>query len=74
MDEQIYYIIIEKRSKLAKIYYNSPSEYNNEGLINQANKCTQLIIEVEEQNIAISAKLHDLKTASKTYWSVLSWF
>ena len=38
MNEQIYYFIIEKRLKLAKIYYSNPSEYNKEGLIIEANK------------------------------------
>ena len=66
---------LKKRSKLAKIYHNNPSEYNKEGIINQAKKHTQLIIDAKEQNIAkMSAKLDDHKTASKTYWPILSRF
>ena len=39
-----------------------------EDLINQANKCTQLILEAKKQNIAkMIAKSDDLKTAPKTY-------
>ena len=48
MDKQMYYLIIEKRLKFAKIYHSNPSEFNKEGLINQANKCIQLILEAKE--------------------------
>ena len=53
---------LKKRSKLAKIYYSNPTQYNKEGVTNQAGKCTQLILEAKEQKITkISAKLDDPK-------------
>ena len=43
--------------------------------INQANKCTQLILGAKQKNIAnMSVKCDDPKTAQKTYWSILSRF
>ena len=66
---------ISSLKKLTRIYYSSPTEYNKEDLINQANKCTQPIIEAGEQNIAkMHAKLSNPKMAPKTYWSILSRF
>ena len=66
---------LKKSSKLAKIYYSNSPENNKEGVINQANKCFQPILEAKEQKIAkTNAKLDEPKTAQKTYWSILSRF
>ena len=35
-----------------KRYYENPSEYNNETLLNQANECTKLITEAKQNYIA----------------------
>ena len=41
-----------------KRFYKNPSDYNKDLLNNQANKCTKLIIQVNEKHIAkMSAKL-----------------
>ena len=62
---------LKKRSKIGKIYYCNHSKYNKEGLINQANKYTQLILDAKEQNILkMSAKLVDPKTVPKINWTI----
>ena len=58
---------LKKRSILVKSYYRNPSEYNKVRLINQSNKCTELIIEAKQNYIAkMSSKLDCPDTASKT--------
>ena len=66
---------LEKRTKYTKKFYKNPSDYNKDLLNNQANECTRLIIQAKEKHIAeMSAKLHNLNTAPKTYWSIISRF
>ena len=49
---------LKKRKKLAKIFYKNPSDYNKNALFDQANKCTELILQSKSNNIAkMSAKL-----------------
>ena len=64
---------LKKRLILMKRYYRSPSEYNKETLLNQANECIKLIIEAKQNYIAkMSSKLDCLESASKTYWSIIN--
>ena len=68
-------LLLRKRSKLAKKYYNDPTDHNKYMLVNTANECTRLIIAAKEKNlIRLSAKLYDVSTAPKTYWSILNRF
>ena len=43
-------LLLKKRSKLTKIYYNGPTDHNKNLLVNMVNKCTRLIIAT--QNIS----------------------
>ena len=66
---------LKKRLKLTKKYYNDPTDHNENLLVNTANKCTRLIVAAKEKNcIQLSAKLEDLSTVPKTYWSILNRF
>ena len=68
-------LLLKKRSKLTKKYYNDPTDHNKTLLVNMANECTRLIIAAKEKNlIRLSAKLKDPSTAPNTYWSILNRF
>ena len=68
-------LLLKKRLKLTKKYYNDPTDHNKNLLVNTANKCTRLIIAAKEKNrIRLSAKLEDLSTGPKSYWSILNRF
>ena len=76
MDELIYYFFPEKKiTKHTKRFDEKSTDDNKDILNNQANKCTGLIIQAKEKHIAkMSAQLDNLKTAPKTYWSIISRF
>ena len=66
---------LKKRKKLAKIFYKNLSDYNKNALFDQANKCTELILQSKSNNIAkMSAKLDNPTLVAKTYWSIISRF
>ena len=65
-------LLLKKRSKLTKKYYNDPTDYNKNFLVNTVNECTRLIIAAKKILIQLSAKLEDPSTARKTYWSILN--
>ena len=76
MDELIYYFFPEKkRTKHTKRFDEKSTDDNKDILNNQANKFTGLIIQAKEKHVAkMSAQLDNLKTAPKTYWSIISRF
>ena len=76
MDELIYYFFPEKkRTKHTKRFIKKSTDDNKDILNNQANKFTGLIIQAKEKHVAkMSAQLDNLKTAPKTYWSIISRF
>ena len=66
---------LKKRKTPAKILYKNPADYNKNALFDQANKCTELILQSKSNNIAkISAKLDNPTLVAKTYWSIISRF
>ena len=76
MDELIYYFFPEKkRTKHTKRFDEKSTDDNKDILNNQANKFTGLIIQAKEKHVAkMSTQLDNLKTAPKTYWSIISRF
>ena len=68
-------LLLKKRLKLTKKYYNDPTDHNKNLLVNTANECTRFIIAAKQKNIIrLSANLEDPSTASKTNWSILNGF
>ena len=68
-------LLLKKRSKLTKKYYNDPTYHNKSLMVNAAFECTRLITAANEKNfIRLSTKLEDLSAAPKTYWSILNRF
>ena len=68
-------LLLKKRSKLTKKYYNDPTDHNRNVVVNMANECTRLNIAAKEKNlIQLSAKLENPSTAPKTCWSILNRF
>ena len=68
-------LLLTKSSKLTKKYYNESTDHNKNLLVNTANECTRFIVAAKEKYlIRLSAKLEDLSTAPKTYWSILNRF
>ena len=68
-------LFLKKRSKLTERYHSNPTANNKETVDFQAKVCTSLIIESKGRFIAkMSAKLDNLKTVSKTYWSIINKF
>ena len=68
-------LLLEKRSKFIKKYYNDPTDHNKNLMVSTANECTRLIIAAEEKHLTrLIAKLEDPSTAPKTYWSILNRF
>ena len=66
-------LLLKKRLKLTKKYYNDPTDHNKNLLVNTANKCTRLIIAAKEKNrIRLSAKLEDLSTGPND--ELLLWY
>ena len=66
-------LLLKKRSKVIKKYYNDPTDHNKNLMVSTANECTRLIIAAKEKNLTrLSAKFEDPSTAPKTYWSILS--
>ena len=66
---------MKKPSKLSKIYHSNPTANNKQALDIQAKECASLIIESNERYIAkMSAKLDNLKTVPKAYWSIINKF
>ena len=60
-------LLLKKKSKLTKKYYNGLTDHNKKLVVNTANECTRLIIAAKEKNlIRLSAKLEDPSTAPKT--------
>ena len=58
---------LKKQFKLTKRYHSSPTANNKEVLDIQAKKCTSLIIESKERDIAkLTTKLDNPKTVPKT--------
>ena len=63
-------LLLKKRSKHIKKYYNEPTDHIKNLVVNTENECTRLIISAKEKNlIRLNAKLEDHSTAPKTYWS-----
>ena len=52
-------LLLKKRSKLTKKYYNNSTNHNKNLLVNTANECTRLIIAAKE-------KFHETKTRSSS--------
>ena len=53
-------LLLNKRSKLIKIYYNDPINHKKNLMVSTANQCTRLIIAVKEKYLTrLSAKLED---------------
>ena len=74
MDEEIT-LLLKKRSKLNKKYYNDPIDHNKNLMVNTANECTRLIIAAKEKYLTrLSAKHEDPSTVPKTYWSISNRF
>ena len=75
VDEHIDHFCARKRSTLVERYYRNLFECNKGTLLNQANECTKLIIEVKENYIAkTSSKLDCPDITWKTYWSITNKF
>ena len=56
-------LILKKRSKFTKKYYNDPTDHNKNLMVNATNECTRLIIAAKEKNlIRLGARLEDLST------------
>ena len=54
-------LLLKKRSKLIKKYYNDPTDHNKNLMVITANKCTSVIIAAKEKHLTqLSAKLEDL--------------
>ena len=49
MDEDNYYFF-SKKTKYTKRFHKNSSDYNEDLLNNQVNKCTRLIIKEKEEN------------------------
>ena len=61
-------LLLKKRLKPVKKYYNDPTNHNKSLMVTTANECTRLIIAVKEKLLTrLSAKLEDPSTAPKTY-------
>ena len=66
---------LKNRGKLTKRYHVNHTPNNKESLDIQAKECTLLTIESKERDIAkMSAKLDNLKTVPKIYWSIINKF
>ena len=60
-------LLLKKRSKLIKKYYNDPTNHNKNLMVSTANECTRLIIAVKEKYLTrLGAKLEDPSAAPKT--------
>ena len=68
-------LLLKKRSKLTKKYYNDLTDHNKNLMVDTANEYIRLTIAAKEKNlIRLSAELEDPSTAPKTYWSILNRF
>ena len=57
---------LQKRSQLARKYYNNPTSHNKDLLVNTATEYSRLIIEVKEKNLTqLRAQLGDPNIAPK---------
>ena len=53
--------------KIAKVFYENPSDYSKISLFSETNKCTNLFLQAKTDNIAkLIAKLDDLNFSPKT--------
>ena len=68
MDELIYYLFSEIRTKYTKRFYKNLWGYNQVLLSNQANECTRIITQTKEKHVAkMTTKLDNPHTPPKTY-------